>query len=422
MPEVEEIDRAFYSSLLKRGSELNALVEVFDPPIVNADMKNTNVGNFSNHDVLSEIEIAVKDMISIQGHRRGNGNLNDMNEAPLEVAHAEVINRLLEAGGKIVATTSLLEYAAGAQHPEIPETRNPLNESLTAGGSSAGSAALVGAGVIPLAVGTDTGGSIRIPAAYCGVVGFKPTSGAIPLAGVTPLAPTYDHVGYLAKNIDLIDRAMQATSVGYISELSKSPQAATKVRIGIPRALIDDERNDPSIVKRFREVEEILSSKGYALKDVDTALLEELRSAFIDVVLYEAWKIYGPKVESDPNHFGAPTLRLFLLGAEVSEEEYQKALVRRTHALAQLDNYVRDMDILMMPTVPYFAPETTPPIDSELGSYESLYTEIFNVSGQPAITLPARCNPMAMGIQLVGALNSDAQLLRIASEVAPLLL
>ncbi len=421
-PEGQGLSTDFYSALRQRGGELNAIVEIFEPAIIKDDTSQESVGNSSTPGALSETPIAVKDMIAIKGHRRGNGNLHDMLEAPFETEHANVIDHVLAAGGQIVATTSLLEYAAGAQHPEIPETRNPLDERLTAGGSSAGSAALVGAGVIPLSVGTDTGGSIRIPAAYCGVVGFKPSSGAISLAGVTPLAPTYDHVGYIAGNIDLIDRAMQASSDGYISELSEPTHSSTKVRIGIPRALIDDQRNDLRIVQRFREIETRLSEEGYELTDVDTALLEELRSAFIDVVLFEAWQIYGSKVENDPTHFGAPTLRLFMLSSEVTEEQYQIALERRASALDQLSNYLRDIEILMMPTVPYFAPESTPPIDSELGSYEGLYTEIFNVSGQPAITLPAACQPMVMGIQLVGPLNSDARLLRIASSIAPLLL
>ena len=124
---------------------------------------------------------------------------------------------------------------------------------------------------------------------------------------------------------------------------------------------------------------------------------------------------------NDPEHFGTETLRLFQLGSTVSEEKYQLAINARADALAQLESFMTDIDLLMMPTVPYFAPETTPPIDSEIGAYESLYTEIFNVSGQPAITLPARCEPMVMGIQLVAGLGEDPKLLYLADQIAPLL-
>ncbi len=122
-------------------------------------------------------------MIDIAGHPRGNGNPHDMGAAPA-AGDAAVVTALREAGAEVFAATSLLEYAAGAVHPGVPEARNPFDPGRTAGGSSGGSAALVGAGACAVALGTDTGGSIRIPAHYCGVVGFKPSFGAIDVTGV----------------------------------------------------------------------------------------------------------------------------------------------------------------------------------------------------------------------------------------------
>ena len=406
-----------HTLLAEQGRALNAVVEIFEPPLFHAEDRRSA----ASHRSLPDIPIGVKDMIAIAGHRRGNGNLADMEHGLVEKNNAEIIDLLLTAGAQIVATTSLLEYAAGAQHPDIPETRNPLNPKLTAGGSSAGSAALVGAGILSLAVGTDTGGSIRIPAAYCGAVGFKPTSGSISLTGVTPLAPTYDHLGFIAQSVELIERAMIATSESYLAHLLTTVVSTGRIRIGIPRAIINDSRNDARIIERFHEIEIQLTAADYELVDIDTALLEQFRSAFIDVVLFEAWQIYGEQVVNDPEHFGAETLRLFQLGSTVSEEKYQLAINARADALAQLESFMTHIDLLMMPTVPYFAPETTPPIDSEIGAYESLYTEIFNVSGQPAITLPASCEPMVMGIQLVAGLGEDPKLLYLADQIAPLL-
>ena len=116
-------------------------------------------------------------------------------------ADAPVIAALRAAGADVFAATSLLEYAAGAVHPDVPEAMNPYDPERTAGGSSGGSAALVGAGVCAVALGTDTGGSIRLPAHYCATVGFKPSHGVLPLDGVEPLAPTLDHVGLLAADV-----------------------------------------------------------------------------------------------------------------------------------------------------------------------------------------------------------------------------
>ncbi len=401
-----------YELLRSKGLPLHAIVEIFEPAIERAPSSNRQ-GDVD----LAGVTIAVKDMVALKGHRRGNGNPVDMQSAPFEERNARVIDQLLDAGVKIVATTSLLEYAAGAQHPDIPETRNPLDTRLTAGGSSAGSAALVGAGIIPLAVGTDTGGSIRIPAAYCGTIGFKPTSQLISLDRVTALAPTYDHLGFISQSLDLIEAALLATTMVPL----KKPELSQRIRLGVPNYLVDDHRNDERITTRFREIEDRLRANGFELVDIDAGVLEKFRSAFIDVVLYEAWEIYGAQVQSDPGHFGDETRRLFLLGEAVTKEDYEEKIEIRRHALVELSEYMKGIDALIMPTVPYFAPETTPPIDSELGSYESLYTEIFNVSGQPAITLPARCEPLPMGIQLVGALQADLRLLEVARRVLPLL-
>ena len=112
-----------------------------------------------------------------------------------------MVRRLREAGAEVFATTQCLEYAAGFAHPEIGDTRNPRDPSRTSGGSSGGSAALVAAGVCDLALGTDTGGSIRIPAAYCGIVGLKPTYGLLPVDGIFPLSPRCDHAGTLTATV-----------------------------------------------------------------------------------------------------------------------------------------------------------------------------------------------------------------------------
>ena len=141
----------------------------------------------------------MKDIIAVAGLPTRCGS--PASDPAPATADATVVHRLRAAGAEVFATTQCLEYAAGFAHPEIGDTRNPRDPSRTSGGSSGGSAAVVAAGVCELALGTDTGGSVRIPAAYCGVVGLKPSYGALPTTGVFPLSPTCDHVGTLTATV-----------------------------------------------------------------------------------------------------------------------------------------------------------------------------------------------------------------------------
>ena len=143
--------------------------------------------------------VGVKDIIAVAGvPTRCGSPASDPRPA---AADAVLVRRLREAGAEVFATTQCLEYAAGFAHPEVGDTRNPRDPSRTSGGSSGGSAALVAAEVCDLALGTDTGGSVRIPAAYCGVVGLKPSYGLLPLDGVFPLSPSCDHAGTLTATV-----------------------------------------------------------------------------------------------------------------------------------------------------------------------------------------------------------------------------
>jgi aspartyl-tRNA(Asn)/glutamyl-tRNA(Gln) amidotransferase subunit A len=180
---------------------------------------------------------------------RGNGNPDLAGQAPA-IVDAPVIARLRAAGADVFCRAALLEYAAGALHPDIPETRNPFDERRTAGGSSGGSAALVGVGACRVALGTDTGGSIRLPAHYCGVVGFKPSHGAVDAAGVQPLAPSLDHVGLLTTGV--------AEAIAAFAVIADRP-AAPPAEDQYAAALAERDRLRTAIAPLYRDVDALLS-------------------------------------------------------------------------------------------------------------------------------------------------------------------
>jgi 2-dehydropantoate 2-reductase len=178
---------AAYERCERLGRSLNAVATVIGAPQRAADGP------------LAGRPVGIKDIVAVAGVPTGCGS--PAADPEPAASDAEIVRRLRAAGAEVFATTQCLEYAAGFAHPEIGGTRNPHDRSRTSGGSSGGSAALVAAGVCDLAVGTDTGGSIRIPAAYCGVVGLKPTYGLLPVGGVFPLSFTCDHLGPLTATV-----------------------------------------------------------------------------------------------------------------------------------------------------------------------------------------------------------------------------
>jgi 2-dehydropantoate 2-reductase len=384
---------------LRLGRPLNAVVTVFPAPARRQDGP------------LHGVPVAVKDMIDIAGHPRGNGNPHDMAAAPA-AADAPVVTALREAGAEVYAATSLLEYAAGAVHPGVPEARNPFDPGRTAGGSSGGSAALVGAGACAVALGTDTGGSIRIPAHYCGIAGFKPSFGSIPVAGVTPLSPSLDHVGLLGADVAITTRVFAA-----LTGQAPAPHPAT-LRLGIDRTRMEHPSIQPGVAAALRQAVTRLS-QAFGVTDADGSGLTEIAGTFEDILLWEAWQVHGPQVERNPERYGPETLRLLQSAANISRDGHQAAVRRRAELATRAAAVYEGIDVLLTPAAPFTAPATTPPVDTPEGELEGLFTAIFNVTGDPALVLPCGWDDdgLPAGIQLSAPRGADMPLLAAASLI-----
>ena len=398
--EVANLDLlAAYERLERLGRPLRAVVDVV--PALHRAADGPLLGT----------PVAVKDMIDVEGLVRGDGNPAGMRR-PAATADAPAVARLRAAAADVFATTTLLEYAAGAPHPDLPEALNPVSPGRTAGGSSGGSAALVGAGVCAVALGTDTGGSIRLPAHYCGVVGVKPSHGLLPLEGITPLAPSLDTLGVLAATVADAARALAVLADDPALATAPAPDAPAP-RFGTLAAQFDDARLEPEVAAVTRAAVERLAAAGATVTTADATALTAIGALLEPILLPEAWEVHGERVRAEPAHYGAATLRLLQAAEHASAEDRSAALRRRDELLPEVDALFTAVDVLVGPAAPYPAPELTPPIDTPEGEVEGIFSGPYNVSGQPAAVLPVGHTPdgRAVGLQFATRRGDDAGLL-----------
>jgi aspartyl-tRNA(Asn)/glutamyl-tRNA(Gln) amidotransferase subunit A len=290
-------------------------------------------------------------------------------------------------------------------------TYNPRDPSRTAGGSSSGSAALVAAGVVDHALGTDTGGSIRIPAAYCGIVGLKPSFGLVPLDGVFPLSPSCDHVGTLTRTV--------AQTAALLSVLAARPvelRPVERLRVGVLRRQLDDPDLTDGVRARVLEALAVLAGLGWELIDVDLPELDEVDEILGTVVLREAWDVHRELYARERDGYGPGTRALLELGSQIGDEPYREGVAGKQRVAEAFSALFETVDVLAGPTVAYVAPPEDPPFGAPEGELEGRYTSAYNLSGSPAVSVPCGLaeGTLPAGLQLAAAVGADALLLSAA--------
>lgn len=330
-------------------------------------------------------------------------------------ADATVVSLLRKAGAVILGVTAT---DAGAFGVTTPDVTNPAMPGHIAGGSSGGSAVAVAAGLCDAALGTDTGGSVRIPAACCGVYGFKPTHEAIPMAGIRPLTQSFDHLGVLAGSVAMIHTIISALAPG----LPKTPSPRLP-RIAIPWPNLAG--TDPKILASLHTLQSILRDHGHKVFETSLPPLDDVQDIHIGLSLAEAAAFYADL--PDKTHQNLPTAMQSGLtyGATLTKDHLSNLISRRTAMLAAIDRVFETADYLLLPTLPIQPPRigtNTVQIGARTADTLSAlirFTAPFNQSGHPALAFPwpLGADGPAFSLQLVGHRNADLSLLEFAANL-----
>lgn len=357
------------------------------------------------------IPFAVKDHIAVRGLPMTAGSRRFIGH--VSAADSDVVARLRRAGAIPLGTTGMHEFGAGPPQTEgpLPTGRNPYDLSRIPGGSSSGSAVAVAARMVPTALGSDSAGSIRIPAAYCGLVGFKPTRGLVPTGGAFPYCWSLDTIGPLARSVR--DAALLLDGMAGTGTAALRPGALRGLRIGVLRAgYLDAEDLDPEVRQATTTALAVLRAEGARLRDVVIPELEHGTVVYTTLVA-ECAALHAGQLRRDPSVY-TPWLRTQLYGgALVTGPDLLRA--RRLQALmtgAALAA-LREVDLLVLPAqatpaTPFgasFRPALTQP--------RARFTRSWNITGLPALVLPCGVvsSGLPIGLQFVGPPDSDALVL-----------
>jgi aspartyl-tRNA(Asn)/glutamyl-tRNA(Gln) amidotransferase subunit A len=357
---------------------------------------------------LAGVPVAVKDNIDVEGLRTGCQSRVLAEVAPA-AKDAEVVARLRRAGAIILGKLAMEEFAVGDQQADGPGpvTRNPWNLDRTSGGSSNGSGAAVAAGLVPAALGSDTGGSIRNPAASCGVVGMKPTFGLLSVQGVFPLAPSMDHIGVITR--DAADNALLLSSFG--ADLPKPDPAATKgMRIGVLRHFyIRDLSAAPEIVAAMDVAVETFARLGATIHEVEVDPLSRFRACGDTILSAEAYAVHRAWLASRPDDYSPLTRRLLEAGGSIDLPALASARSVRDELRGEVARVMESLDVLVTAVAPATACRLDDPLAVELSGNGSMRLP-FNVTGQPALAIPIGFDGdgMPMSMQIVGRHGGEA--------------
>jgi aspartyl-tRNA(Asn)/glutamyl-tRNA(Gln) amidotransferase subunit A len=435
---IEQLRHREYSALelteacLRQIARLNPTFNAFITPIIEqavmasmqADVLLNDQSAYSDELPLLGIPLGLKDLANLAGVPTTAGSKFFAENLP--DVDAQLVSRLKRSGGVFVGKTNLHEIALGVTgvNPYYGAVKNPWDSSRISGGSSSGSAAAVSLGMCLAAVGTDTGGSIRIPAALCGVVGLKPTYGRVSSCGIIPLSWNLDHVGPITRTVR--DAAwMLSVMAGY------DPHDPASTNIPVDDYLVHLEGGvdgwrvalakgkyveaaDDEVLVAVNQAAQVFMDLGAQIEEVDLSWLEGLALANSQMTHADGAAFHRERLTKHPDWFGADVLQRLQTGAALSSTEY--ALARRTQAEGRrrFEIFFEDFDLLLLPTTPIPAPLIEDTDAIQAARQLTRLTSPFNLTGLPALSVPCGFTKTGLpaGLQIVSKHWGEAMILQ----------
>jgi aspartyl-tRNA(Asn)/glutamyl-tRNA(Gln) amidotransferase subunit A len=417
-----DLTRATLDRIESLNPELNCFLSVAaDQALERAARLSEDASDGRHLGPLHGIPISLKDNIATVGLPTTAGSTLLSGWQPERPA--AVTRRLERQGAIVIGKTHLFEFAYGDFNPRYGDTRNPWNPDYVAGGSSSGSAAALAARLGYASVGTDTGGSIRIPASFCGVVGMKPTFGSVSLDGVIPISSNLDHVGPMARtaeDTELLLKAMLPPARARPA-FSEAPEAVAGLRIGVP-APQASERVDDEVRAAVDQAIAVLEGEGAELRQVELPDLVQARTAMWVISCVEGAERHRPWLRERADEYHPLVRSLLEQGARIPATEYVHAQRVRQVMVQRMRRVFDAVDVVALPAtaVPAFPIGTETlrlgDADEHWQSTVNRCTPLFNLTGGPALSLPCGLSNggMPIGLQLAARAHDDARLLRTA--------
>ena len=386
-----------------------------DPVHAFVDYPDVPVSHAANGP-LAGLTFAVKDIFDVAGYVTGRGNPEWRADAKPARAHAPAVAKLLDAGVRFVGKTHTAElaFSLDGRNEHYGTPINPAAPARVPGGSSSGSASAVAAGLVDFAVGSDTGGSVRGPASWCGIIGLRPTYGRIDISGAMPLAASFDTVGWFSRDMDIFARV----GAVLLGEDIDGPPLARMVLAGDAFAQLEGEAERTALAPALDRSSHHLMSDGAVTVAPESLVI--WMQAYRTMQGYEAWREHGPWIERRKPDLNPAGKVRFGLAKAVTKAEYTDARGVRIDAMRRALELVGKDRVVVMPTMSCIAPR----LDSSEEEFERVrnrvgpLTSISSLSGLPQISLPlATVSGCPLGLSLIGPPGRDRALIALAAAI-----